>query len=230
MIKRAVILLTMIFASGWASGEKPLRNADVITLVAAGLSAEAITDKIMLSSTAFDTSTAALVDLKQAAVPDSVIRAMLKRQARMSQPPAQPGPPSGSPAPSRQPQTEQSAALTPPSPKPPAPSPSPRTSTPAKGKRRFDADIHRSRYARCPGEIQLDASGIEAQRCRDLDFKIPWKDVLSVCYTFEFVGRMKITTALKGYEISTSTPIGMKAIRKQVERFAPSLKVISTCK
>lgn len=56
-----------------------LTNETVISLVNAGLGPEAIEAKISASRGSFDTSTNALIALKQAGVPDSVIAAMLNR-------------------------------------------------------------------------------------------------------------------------------------------------------
>ena len=62
-----------------APGSEVLTNETVIMLVRAGLGPEAIVAKISASRGSFDTSTNALISLKQAGVPDSVIAAMLSR-------------------------------------------------------------------------------------------------------------------------------------------------------
>lgn len=56
-----------------------LSNATVISLVQAGLGPEAVIAKINASNGSYDTSTNALIQLKQSSVPDSVIAAMLNR-------------------------------------------------------------------------------------------------------------------------------------------------------
>lgn len=56
-----------------------LSNATVIALVRAGLGPEAIIAKINASNGSYDTSTNALIELKQAGVFDGVIAAMLQR-------------------------------------------------------------------------------------------------------------------------------------------------------
>jgi hypothetical protein len=58
-----------------------LTNKDVIDLLKAGLTAEVIVAKIKSSATNFDTSPAALSELKAANVPDDVILAMVGGQA-----------------------------------------------------------------------------------------------------------------------------------------------------
>ena len=55
-----------------------LTNADVLSLVKAGISAEVIVAKIQASATAFDTSPTALQELKAANVADAVILAMIQ--------------------------------------------------------------------------------------------------------------------------------------------------------
>lgn len=56
----------------------PLNNTDVLEMLKAGLSPEIIYAKIKTSPGSFDTSPAALRELKAAGVPDAVILAMLK--------------------------------------------------------------------------------------------------------------------------------------------------------
>lgn len=60
-------------------GPDTLSNATVIALVRAGLGPEAIIAKINASNGSYDTSTNALIQLKQAGVFDGVIAAMLQR-------------------------------------------------------------------------------------------------------------------------------------------------------
>ena len=60
-------------------GPDTLNNATVIALVRAGLGPEAIVAKINASNGSYDTSTEALIQLKQAGVFDGVIAAMLQR-------------------------------------------------------------------------------------------------------------------------------------------------------
>jgi hypothetical protein len=60
------------------SGEQ-LTNDTIITLVKAGLGPETVVAKINAAKGSYDTSTNALIQLKQAGVPDPVIAAMLNR-------------------------------------------------------------------------------------------------------------------------------------------------------
>jgi hypothetical protein len=66
-------------ASAPTASSELLTNDIVVSLVKAGLGSEAIEAKIGASRGAFDTSTAALIRLKEAGVPDGVIAAMLNR-------------------------------------------------------------------------------------------------------------------------------------------------------
>src|SRR5690348_1316430 len=56
-------------------------NSDVVTMVKAGLSSQIVVAKIKASTTAFDTSAAALANLKAAGVPDDVILTMVMASA-----------------------------------------------------------------------------------------------------------------------------------------------------
>lgn len=72
-----------------AQSPSSLRNQDVLDLHKAGLSAEVIVAKIKSSATAFDTSPAALQELKAAGLPDSVILAMVEGPPKpAAEPPA----------------------------------------------------------------------------------------------------------------------------------------------
>ncbi|MGH9482154.1 MAG: hypothetical protein ACRD1L_08670 [Terriglobales bacterium] len=64
-------------ASAPATSIQPMTNSDVLALVKAGLGAEVITAKIKTSRDAFDTSAAALTELKADGVPESVMLAMV---------------------------------------------------------------------------------------------------------------------------------------------------------
>ncbi|MBV9495155.1 MAG: hypothetical protein JOZ54_12980 [Acidobacteria bacterium] len=70
-----------------------LDNGAVTRMVAAGLSPDVVTLKIERSDAKFDTSTDALIQLKAANVPDSVIRAMLMKAPLAPAPPPPPAPP-----------------------------------------------------------------------------------------------------------------------------------------
>jgi len=65
-----------------------LTNKDVVEMFKAGLTADVVVAKIKSSETNFDTSPAALADLKAANVPDDVILAMVKGPANATPNPA----------------------------------------------------------------------------------------------------------------------------------------------
>jgi len=58
--------------------EGSLTNSDVVGMVKAGIGADIIVAKIKTATRSFDTSPAALKELKDACVPDSVILAMVQ--------------------------------------------------------------------------------------------------------------------------------------------------------
>lgn len=69
-------------AAGVTQSSSPielLNNQTIISLVNAGLGSEALIAKIKASAGSYDTSTNAMITLKQANVPDSVIAAMVDR-------------------------------------------------------------------------------------------------------------------------------------------------------
>ena len=85
-------LLTVRAQEATAAAAKPqetqatatLTNQDVLAMIKTGLSAEVIAAKIKASATRFDTSPAALQELKQAGVSDVVILAMVQAPGAMA--------------------------------------------------------------------------------------------------------------------------------------------------
>ena len=74
---RRALTITLFLLTSPLVAVEILDNAAVIRLVSAGLGADVIALKIEHSQAAFDTSTDGLIALKEAHVPDVVIRAML---------------------------------------------------------------------------------------------------------------------------------------------------------
>jgi len=68
-------------ASAFAQTNKALTNADVVTMTKQGFAPPLLVKAILSSSTDFDVSANALVDLKNAGVDSSVMEAMLEAQA-----------------------------------------------------------------------------------------------------------------------------------------------------
>lgn len=79
MLKHPVIIVLLFVVFSVSAQREILTNSSVIELTAAGLSAEIITEKISSSDARFDTSTAALIDLKKAGVSDVIIKLMMQR-------------------------------------------------------------------------------------------------------------------------------------------------------
>lgn len=75
------ILGSALAGSATPAAQKPLTNADVMSLVQAGLPPEVVVEKIKSSKTAFDTSTDALIELKKAGVSADIIRIMVNPAA-----------------------------------------------------------------------------------------------------------------------------------------------------
>jgi hypothetical protein len=65
----------------FAQTQKPLTNADIVNMTAQGFEAPLIVKDIQSSSTDFDTSPQALINLKNAGVDKSVLEAMLAAQS-----------------------------------------------------------------------------------------------------------------------------------------------------
>jgi hypothetical protein len=85
---RSLAALVMLAASAvaspraWAGQAAPVANADVVRMVAAGLSDDVVVRAIRAApATAFDISPNALIDLRAQKVSDPVIKAMLDKQA-----------------------------------------------------------------------------------------------------------------------------------------------------
>jgi len=72
--------LVLILGSAAYAQTETLTNTAIIEMVASGLSNDLIIRKIGTTNSRFELSAAALIELKKAAVPDSVISAMIDRQ------------------------------------------------------------------------------------------------------------------------------------------------------
>jgi len=68
---------------------KPLKNQDIFSLMKAGLSSEIVVAKIKSSTCDFDTSPAALAELKSTSIPDAVILAMVQAPSKQEMRPLQ---------------------------------------------------------------------------------------------------------------------------------------------
>src|SRR5260221_2545320 len=130
-MRRALTITLFLLATPLVAAEV-LDNAAVIRLVSAGLGGDVIVLKIEQSQVAFDTSTDGLIALKEAHVPDVVIRAMLLKASEPAPTtvaaPAQRTTPPASPPASPRPTPPPIPTPPPPTPFPPPPPPTPRTS------------------------------------------------------------------------------------------------------
>jgi len=88
-MRRLLLIALLAFA---ARADEVVDNAAVLKMVQAGLSAEIILIKIDHSAARFDTTTDALIALKNANVPDAVIKAMLLAKPAVPVPAAAPAP------------------------------------------------------------------------------------------------------------------------------------------
>lgn len=205
MNRFSVVLVFVLVAFG-AYAESPLTNADVLRLAQAGLSAETIIAKIEASDVAFDISTDALIVAKKEGVPDAVIGAMIRRASESA------ARPSASPSPAA-----------------PAASPVEPAAKPFRSKR-FEVTVHSTKYAGCPGgELLVTATRLETTRCRSVDFRLKWADVVSVCYEYGTTGVMVVNTASGRHRVSTVTPMQMKEIAETVRRANPQIRELERC-
>lgn len=83
-MKPLFYLLLLFFSSAWPQGQdassapRPVVNADIVEMSRAGLAPAVLIAKIKNSQCKFDTSPSALVDLKEAGVPDDVLMEMVR--------------------------------------------------------------------------------------------------------------------------------------------------------
>jgi hypothetical protein len=79
---RLIVLMTILncicLAANSSQDTSAINNSDVVALVKSGLSSEVVIAKIKASHTKFDTSVAALQEMKKMEVPDSVILVMIE--------------------------------------------------------------------------------------------------------------------------------------------------------
>jgi hypothetical protein len=180
-----------------ARADERLTNADVVKLVQAGLSEETVAAKIEASNAAFDTGTDALVALKGNGVPDSVIRLMIERSA----------------APARETITTPTVRV----------SESQPASKTVKTKR-FDVTLHRAAGGKCDGaELKVDAKGVHATRCRDLDFDLAWSAITGLCYDYSFRGGITLVAGEERHVLSLTTPMEAKKVVDTLREALPAI-------
>lgn len=83
----ATVLVASFFATAGQSTTPPLTNEDVVRLLNAGTAVESVLERIRSSPPAFDLTPEIVEELRQAHVPEEVLRAMRDRQASTPSPP-----------------------------------------------------------------------------------------------------------------------------------------------
>jgi len=80
------LVLALLATCTFAQTQKPLTNAEIVAMTKQGFEATLIIKDIESSSTSFDISPQALIELKNAGVSQSVMEAMLAAQAKSLRP------------------------------------------------------------------------------------------------------------------------------------------------
>jgi hypothetical protein len=75
-----IVIFLVAIVAGVPGQSETLTNSDIVEMVSVGLSQEVVLRKIGTANSKFDVSAAALIELKKAQVPDSIITAMIDRQ------------------------------------------------------------------------------------------------------------------------------------------------------
>jgi hypothetical protein len=78
-----MMFLVISAASAAEPAPKPLTNGDIVAMVQAGLPTDVVVEKIKTTTTAFDTSTDALVALRKVGVGSDIIRVMVNPAAEL---------------------------------------------------------------------------------------------------------------------------------------------------
>lgn len=76
-MKTLLVLISFVITCSLAQAQEILNNQSIITLVRAKIARDLILDKIKASASQFNMSTNGLIELKQAAVPDPIVDAMM---------------------------------------------------------------------------------------------------------------------------------------------------------
>lgn len=199
MKRLAVIALIAIGVALPAFGET-LTTGDVIRMAKAGLSAETIELKIRYSEAAFDTSTDALIALKEAGVSEATIRIMIEKQKSAAPSPASPSatqPPPDAPAP----QTRQVVPAAPAAARTAPPPPNPATFP---GRTVFEVTTrNRLTGATCSsGFLKIEKAGIAVTGCLGSNFTVTWLQIESVCAPSGDPTQLRLTTTAGTREVS----------------------------
>lgn len=246
-MKKLAISLLVAFTAQVAVAER-ITNEDVARLMKAGLSPETIALKIRYSDTSFDTSTDALIALREAGVPDATIRLMLEKQKdapfeARTQATATPaeranassGPPAASP-------TGSSPAAPAPAAEAPSPDPAPLVSAhPPEAATRKPASPGRPVFevayqnpasgATCStGFLQVDDKGLSLTGCLGSNFTLKWTSITSACAATGESTAIRLTTASGTRRLSAMSVEQRDEIFATITRGAPSGLVLESCK
>jgi len=198
-----------------------LTTDDVIRMAKAGLSAETIELKIRHSEVAFDTSTDALIALKEAGVSEATIRIMIDKAAVAVPTPAPaPKPTSGTtaaePAPVVSATPVPRGAVTPP---PPATS-----SAPAM----YEVTVYNPSTGRTcsSGFLKIEQKGLGVSGCLGSNFTMTWSQIDSVCAAGGESTTIRLTTKSGVRELSAASVSERDEIGRAIVRGAP----LVTCK
>ena len=196
-------------------GQEILRNEEIVKLSKAGLSIDTIAAKIRTSDNAFRTDSDSLIELVKAGVPDDIIRVMIL-ESDDEEPVTMRMPLDYKADDQEETDDEESDEEE-------ADDEEAERSVRTGESRRFDIAVHRSRYARCPGELEISAEGVRSSRCRGLDFSLRWEEISGACFSYGFNGVAVLKSRGRSYTVSTETPMRMREIRDAIAGFAPNL-------
>lgn len=88
IIRSAIVaVIALLFAASVCISAGPMKNDDVIKLVRAGMAENLILSTIDASETQFDTTADALIKMKEARVPDTIIQRMILKKTASAKPP-----------------------------------------------------------------------------------------------------------------------------------------------
>lgn len=189
-MKRMLVLAVLVITSTAAA--ETMTNADIRKLHGSGLSPELIVEKIRASQVEFDISTDALIALHEGKVPEVVIREMIRRSHGTKNR-------ASSPVDRHDPKTPAAAA------------------PPPKSGKRYRVAVHRTKYDRCPGEVRIDAKGLQSYDCGRSNVAFPWSDVRTICTRYGARGEMEIELRDgKRQLFSMTTPIEAEQLSERI--------------
>lgn len=227
----------MLTAISLTLAAETITNDDIIRMAKAGLSADTIELKIRYSDTSFDTSTDALIALKEAGVADATIRTIIEKQkdappkAVTPKTPEEPATPSSATAP---PEPSSAPAASPaPAPKqtpPPAPPIAPSAAPAAQPARStFEVTVgNTAAGATCSsGFLRIDGAGLGVTGCLGSNFRIKWQQLESACAAAGNSTAIRLTTSAGTRDVSADSATERDQIVALVRARVPALTIDS---